>query len=93
MMEQEERYVFPQQEWNEEKCRKLAKAVQRDGLGTPYPFRGYVGNILPKSQNYNGGTIVDGEWYKGVVHPLPKIPNNFKFVYVSTWGLRIIEVQ
>jgi hypothetical protein len=87
------RYTYPREKWDEKKCRKLARAIQRDGVGTPYPFRGYVGNILRKTQDYNGGTVINDEWYQGVIHLLPEIPPNFQFVMRISWGYQIIEVQ
>lgn len=87
------RYHVPRETWDAKKCAKLAKATQRDGLGTPYSFKGYVGNIIQKSVDYNGGTVINGEWYQGIVCELPVIPEGFAFVNVPTWGLRIINVQ
>lgn len=37
----------------------------------------------PVSQEYNGGTIIDGVWYKGYEVPAPKFPKGFKVVSIG----------
>lgn len=87
-------YQHPQAEWDQKKCERLAKRIARDGMGTKYHFRGYIhpgeiGHI--GGIRYNGGTVIDDEWWQGEEHQLPKLPDGFKFIYVSTWGWRLIK--
>jgi len=37
----------------------------------------------PTSCTYNGGTIIDGKWYKGYRVPAPKVPRGFKLVSIG----------
>lgn len=74
--------------WDKAKCEKLANKTEKDGLGTPYPFKGYIG-YLKKTTRYNGGIIRDGEWYPGEVCPLPIVADGFEIIDYATWGLRI----
>lgn len=83
------RFTYPQETWNAAKCAKAAKHRGADGLGTPHAFTGYQ-PYLPRTQDYNGGTIVNGEWYQGVIHHLPKLAKGYKWVSVCSWGLRIV---
>ena len=48
----------------------MANRTAKDGLGTPYPFRGYIGMNFGEV-HYNGGCIREGKWYKGEFFPLP----------------------
>jgi len=35
---------------------------------------------FPCSITYNGGTIINGEWYSGYEVPKPKVPKGFELV-------------
>jgi len=64
-----EYFQHPAETWNKQKCEKIANSIAKDGLGTPYPFRGYIGSSTstpPKygSVRYNGGCIRNEEWYQ-----------------------------
>jgi hypothetical protein len=83
------RYVYPTETWDAAKCARMARCVTRDGMGTPYPLRGMIW-WLPKSQDYNGGTIIQGEWYQGVVHSLPILAEGYRWESIPTWCWRII---
>jgi hypothetical protein len=85
------RYMYPKEVWDAKKCERLANATQTDGLGTPYGFKGYVGNIVPTSVDYNGGTSINGDWYQGVIYLRPHLAEGYEFVIVPTWGLRIVK--
>lgn len=61
-----------------------------DYFGTPQP-QGYVNDLLPKTLDYNGGTVIDDVWYQGVIHPLPKLATGFEFVSVCSWGWHIVK--
>lgn len=90
-------YQHPQEVWDAKKCEKLAKRTVKDGLGTPYPFKGYLrlgelGHYAHgMSVRYNGGTVIDGKWWQGEEWPLPKLADGFEIVRVPTWGYRIIK--
>lgn len=89
-------YHYPQETWSVEKCEKLAKAIATDGLGTPYPFRGFLGahsGIPPRFGDirYNGGCVHDDEWYQGEHRPFPILPEGFEIISVPTWGWRIVD--
>jgi hypothetical protein len=84
------RFTYPTQKWDAKKCLKEAKHTQRDGMGTPYPFKGAC-PWLPTSTDYNGGTIINGEWYQGVIHNLPKLAKGFKWFYRPTWCWQIVK--
>lgn len=74
--------------WDAAKCAKAAKHTAKDGLVTPYPFKGYIGMHYGETR-YNGGCTRDGEWYRGEYVPLPKVDPAFEIIRVVTWGYRI----
>jgi len=84
-------YTYPQETWDAKKCEKAAKHRATDGLGTPYPFLGFIGGERYASQRYNGGTVINDEWYQGVHRPLPIIAEGFELVHKITWGWQIIK--
>jgi hypothetical protein len=92
-------YQHPQEEWDAKTCEKLSKRVAKDGLGTKYPFKGYIyqgeigHHIFGNTVRYNGGCIRDGQWWQGEEWPLPKLADGYKFVYVTTWGWRIVRAD
>jgi hypothetical protein len=92
-------YKHKRETWSSEKCRKLANTTQKDGMGTPYPFKGYIpgsGGSLPARFGrtiYNGGCVRNGEWYNGEEFPMPKLAKGFKIERVPSWGLRIVETK
>jgi hypothetical protein len=87
-------YVHPEETWDEKKCAKLAKHYASDGLGTKYPFPGYLGcstSGYPRFGRirYNGGCVRNDEWYAGEEIPFPKIPESYEIVVVPSWGWQI----
>ncbi len=84
------RYAYPAETWDEKKCAKMAKRIAKDGLGTPYHFRGAV-PYLSTGEVYNGGTVIDGEWYQGWTRPLPILAPGYSWVRVPTWCWRIVK--
>lgn len=91
-------FVHPQEVWDKAKCSKAARHVAKDGLGTPYPWPGYIGSstsIPPRygSIRYNGGCVRNGKWYEGETRPLPKIAEGFEIIHVPTWGWRIVRKE
>lgn len=83
----------PKETWDEKKCERLARHLHKDGLGTPYPFKGYVGHLIGQTQRYNGGCTRNNKWYEGETFSLPKLAKGFKLVSVPTWGWRIIKIE
>lgn len=88
-------YQHPREIWDVKKCEKLVKHIAKDGLGTPYPFKGYIrlGNQGDLQVRYNGGCVRDGEWWQGEEWQLPKLADGFELVRIRTWGWRIIKVK
>ena len=70
-------YTPEQEEWDLAACIKAAKYTAKDGYGTPYPFKGYIGcSQIGSEYNHN---------------PLPKIHPDFQIEMVLSWGYRIIK--
>jgi hypothetical protein len=85
-------YQHPVQIWDKKTCEKYAKRIATDGMGTKYPFAGYIGKIPGYGKTiYNGGCIRENKWYNGENYPLPKLAAGFEIVTVSSWGLRIVK--
>jgi hypothetical protein len=85
-------YQHPRETWDAKQCEKAAKHVAKDGLGTPYPWPGYIGQY--GETIYNGGCTrprENGEWYDGENFPLPIVKPPYQIIHVSTWGYRIIR--
>jgi hypothetical protein len=87
-------YQYPAEVWDKAKCEKMAKRVATDGMGTKYPFKGYLGSSACRpstfgTELYNGGCVVNGVWYRGEHRPFPILAEGFEIVVVPTWGWRI----
>lgn len=83
-------YQNKPEKWNQKKCEQSAKHIASDGLGTKYPFKGYIGNHYGEIR-YNGGTIKENEWWQGENRPLPIVHPDFKLTYRPTWGWQIVK--
>ena len=80
--------------WDLKKCQKAARAIWRDSLGTPGP-RGIVqidSTSYPRygAKGYNGGCVIDGEWYQGINNPWPLLPEPYVFAGLPSWGTVIV---
>lgn len=89
-------FQYPAEVWDAKTCAQKAKHLAKDGLGTPYPFRGYLGSSACRpstygTEIYNGGCVHGDEWYNGENRPLPVVAKGFKIVVVPTWGWRIVK--
>jgi len=87
-------FVHPQEVWDLSTCEKKAKYTAKDGLGTPYPFKGYIGSetSIPPAFGkirYNGGCVHNGQWYEGEIRPLPSVAPGYEIVRVPRWGWQI----
>lgn len=87
-------YQHKTEKWDAKKCAKMANYTAKDGMGTKYPFKGYLHppTIEGQSIRYNGGCIREDKWWQGEHFPLPKIAKGYEIVHVPTWGLRIQKV-
>lgn len=97
-MDQSNFYQHPQETWDAKKCEKLAKRTAKDGMGTPYPFKGYIGSSASCPPafgpvRYNGGCERNGEWYQGENRPFPILAEGFEIVTVPSWGWRIVKAH
>ena len=84
-------YLYEQEEWAFHTCLKRSKKVAKDGMGTPYPFKGLVQPsgapvVHYGHQVFNGGCTINRKWYKGWFRPLPLLHKNFHYVYRASWG-------
>ena len=88
-------YEYPPEIWDAKKCAKAAKHWHRDGYGTKHHRPGYIGCSTSIGgygrTRYNGGTIINDEWYKGIIRHLPKVAEGYKIVQVLTWGFYIVK--
>lgn len=84
-----DKYRYPVEIWDEKRCKKEANYTASDGMGTKYPFKGYLGQYGFGSERYNGCAMIDGELYSHVIKPLPVIHEDYVIVYVLSWGYRI----
>lgn len=85
-------YMNTPQEWDYKQCLKIANKTARDGLGTPYPWKGYIGSHFG-GVRYNGGCVKGDKWYRGEHFPLPLIDPAFEIIHVPTWGYRLIKKE
>ena len=80
------------QTWDAEYCKKQSKHVEKDGLGTPYGFKGACPYVKNGIVRYNGGCIRNNEWYRGEEFFLPILAPGYKWQYVTTWCWQIVKV-
>lgn len=84
-------YKHPQITWTAEECKKISNRIATDGLGTPYHFKGYIGNIVRiGQQRYNGGTVRNGKHYVGDDYGIPKVAKGFSIRYMISWGYVLV---
>lgn len=87
-------YIHPQETWSAETCAKAAKSAPKDAGGNKFPAGLINCDSSPyprygQTRIYNGGTTIDGKRYRGERIPLPKIPDDYEFVTLVSWGTRI----
>ena len=76
--------------WDKATCERASRYVAKDGLGTKYPWPGYIGCHYGVTR-YNGGCWRDDKWWKGEDRPLPKVAEGYVIIHVRTWGYRIVR--
>jgi hypothetical protein len=85
-------YEYPQEEWDEKKCARLAKKHDVDGYGGRDSIPGKLSDHASACQayglthRYNPGMLIDGELYRNVRTPLPKVPDNYEIYNRPSWG-------
>jgi hypothetical protein len=87
----EKTYTYPQETWSEAECAKRAKHAPGNAFGDKPPKGIIAGSastypMYGQKMRFNGGTIIDGEWYQSVSVPLPIIPDTYEFYKLTSWG-------
>lgn len=88
-------YTYPQEVWDIATCKKHARYCRKDGMGTTCTTPGLISDHASNwpgygsSTRFNGGTLINGKLYGTVTKPLPKIPESYEIVNVSSWGYQI----
>ena len=95
-----EYFTRPQETWTPRQCELAAKRFARDGMGTKYPWPGYIGSThCPVSYGgygttrFNGGCCHGGDWYEGEIRLLPVVARGFQIIRVPSWGFRIVTTS
>ena len=93
-------YIHPREVWDEDKCEKIAKRTARDGMGTKYHFKGYIGTCAGRAPYggygrvvYNGMIEREGELYHGEIRRLPRVAKGFKIIKRPTWGYQLVKID
>ena len=81
-------YQHQQEIWNYNKCLKHSKKFVKDSYGTKCHYAGAMDASYTRSI-YNGGTVIDNEWYDGENYPLPALHKDFEYEYINSWGIRL----
>lgn len=96
MTQDDQYYIHPVEVWDKKTCKAKANHVATDGLGTKYPFKGYIGSgtdvYFPYGKTtFNGGCVREGKWYQGEIRPLPQVASGFVIKRVPSWGYQLVE--
>lgn len=91
-------YRHPQEIWSAKECEKRARHAPIDPWGNrpPEGIIASIGSSYPQygqTLRYNGGKVIQGEWYEAEHVPLPLIPKSFEIVSLRTWGKIIRKKQ
>lgn len=84
-------FTKPQETWTAKECAKRAKSAPANHFGD-CPPRGIIAgssSTYPQygqTMRFNGGTVVNNEWFEAVSVPLPIIPNSYEFANLVSWG-------
>ena len=86
-------YKGPQEVWDLKRCGKAAKYAPKDHWGNRPPKGIIVADSasmpLYGKRRYNGGIVIDGEWYEGTDNPYPLVPPPYGLFWLSAWGVII----
>ena len=91
-------YTHPQETWTLQECQRRASYAPKDAWGNRQPKGIIASNASTRAQygqafNYNGGTIINNQWYAGEYRPLPFIPPEYEFYTHPSWGTFIRSKQ
>ena len=84
-------FTHPRETWDEKECLKRSKSAPADFWGN-CPPKGIIASSASSYPEYdqtirfNGGRVINGEWYEKECRPLPVIPDSFEFVKLVSWG-------
>ena len=84
-------FTHPQESWDAQECAERAKSAPANAYGDRPP-KGIIASSASTYPEYgqtirfNGGTVINGEWYEAVSVPLPKIADGFEFATLTGWG-------
>jgi hypothetical protein len=83
----------PQETWSVAECEKARKYAPADHWGNRPP-KGIIqgsADARPRygRQRFNGGIIIDGEWYDGTDNPYPIVPDPYVLAWLTSWGMII----
>jgi hypothetical protein len=90
-MDTSDYFHVPPERWDTELCNRVARTREKDGMGTPAPWPGLRMDLKSGPERYNGGVVRDGQWFPGIVHTLPTVPDAFAWVRIPTWGWRLVR--
>lgn len=87
-------YHHKQEVWDARECARRARRAPRDAWGNKPPkgIIAYVGSNYAQygqTVRYNGGIVVDNDWYQSEHRPLPIIPDTYEFYVIPAWGKAI----
>ena len=87
-------YTHPQETWNEKECAKRARHAPANAYGDKPPKGIIASNASSYPQygqtiRFNGGRVIEGQWYEAEAVPLPIIPPSYEFKTLTGWGLTI----
>ncbi len=82
-------YRHPRETWTKARCARFVRHLAKDGVGTPYPFRGAFVRTVGLVR-YNGGTVIGETWYAGEVYYLPKVPQGYTWKQIPSWCWRLV---
>lgn len=91
-------YTHPQEAWDEAECNRRSNYAPKDHWGNRPP-KGIIAGSASTYPGYgqtirfNGGTVIDDEWYEAVCKPLPIIPDSYEIVNLPSWGTIIRKKQ
>jgi hypothetical protein len=81
-------YTYPQETWDEAKCKKVAKSKKGLIASSSSSYAEYGQTV-----RFNGGCIREGEHYQSEHRPLPKVPAGWGFKQVLSWGTYLVRLN
>lgn len=89
---------YPQVYWDASECNKVVRRRGSDGYGNTHPYPGQVQDSSAAVKQYglqlfNGGTIIEGTWFKGYFRPFPRLHKDYEYCYITEWGVYLRKKQ